>query len=466
MLIYNIGGFLSRPFWPYVAEITRICELWRNDTSFKAGHRELSAERYNGKGMMIGHNPAERLSRPSLGLVRENIRRGGMLIALVLGVGSILFFYQPALLCAGSSRALRHEIALLSIPGLRFLPPFPNPGTPQPKQDVESAGSGRTAIRDALEGVKTSNPQELAGALGITAGQINSEAFGTSEAGMKVLGDLDEDGVPEVVANWKPPEQGGNGTSTRAPNLYLLSWDGKAWRASHLMKVVNAFEIEILPGTESGERLMAVVVFQGSTAVPYPIIFEYQDHAARMLWDGRSDSSLYTGYDYGVVQFKKAEGGGFPEMLASGRADPGLLVFPKRSGADGRGFEETRIYAWRSDAYVPVETAYTPNPDYTLYRFIAALHLHNFQAAYSLIDPPQFLKTAKPSLKLFRERIEKDWPEFLDDQIFQVPGDSQISDSHVFTLMREDGKTYLYSPSFTPSPAYLLSGLNRKEVSE
>ena len=153
-------------------------------------------------------------------------------------------------------------------------------------------------------------------------------------------------------------------------------------------------------------------------------------------------------------------------MIASGRADPGLLVFPKGPEASSRGFVETRIYAWRNNAYVPVQTEYTANEDYTLYRFIAALHLHEFRAAYALIDPQRFLRTPKPSLKLFRERVEKDWPEFLDDRIFQVPAGATESRGHAFTLTLENGTTNVYYPSFTRGPRRLLTGLDRKQTSD
>lgn len=387
---------------------------------------------------------AELSSLLCLGLRREEIRKRKRLIALLLGVEIIFLYCQPIRLCAGTSMA------------------YPHPR----REALETSKAGRSAIQAALEHVSTPNLQVLASALGITAPEIGSEAFGTVEVGMEVIGNLDGDKVPEVAVNWKPPEHGGNGSSPSEPSLYLLSWNGKAWQASHLTNVENAFELEVLPGAQGPARFIAVVVFQGITAAPYPIIFQFRDHAARKLWDGRSDSSLYTGYDYGAVQFKKSAGEGVPEMIASGRADPGLLVFPKRSEINGRGFQETTLYAWKDNAYVPVRTEFTPNKDYTLYRFIAALHLHNFPAAYSLINPQQFLKTDKPSLKVFHERIEKDWPEFLDDKIFHVPVTSGELGNHAFTLTLQSGKTYVYLPSFTASPAYLLTGLERKESSE
>lgn len=391
---------------------------------------------------------------------------GTDLKVFTLGIGVMFLLCLAAPSRAGSFGKRGREVASLSLLHMRNWAPFPSSGTPQPNADTEDAKTNGGAIRTALEAARTPSLEALASSLGITAGEVGSERFGSSQIGMKVVGDLDGDGVPEVAVNWRPQKQNVRASPEPGTNLYLLSWNGDSWQASRLFKAVDAFELEALPGTDDGSRLLAVVAFQGVTAVPYPIIFRFQNHAAVKLWDARADSSLYTGFDYGAVQFKKIEGGGFPEMIVSGRADPGLLIFPKGPGASRRGFQETSIYMWRGSAYLSVKTDYARNPDYTLYRFIASLHLHDFREAYSLIEPRQFLKSSKPSLKLFRQRMEKNWPEFLDDQIFQVPSGSGEPDSHAFTLPREDGKTVLYHPSFTGGPAYLLTGLNRKTVRE
>lgn len=377
-----------------------------------------------------------------------------MFVTLLLGVVSIFHLGQSGRLWANSFYS-----------PVGFRTSSPQSGKPG-RRGLETSRTGSSAIEGILRNVNTPSLKAVAKALGIAAPQMGARGFESSEAGMQVVGDLDGGGVPEAVVEWEPPEQAGAEQSARVPGLYMLSWDGSAWRASHLINVVSPFGLQVLPGSQGGSRLFAVVVFEGVTAVPYPVIFGFQDHAARRLWDGRSDSSLYTGSDYGTIRFKEEFGGGVPEMIASGRADPGLLVFPKGPGRNGRGFEETRIYRWINDTYVPVQTEYTPNEDYTLYRFIAALHLHDFRRAYALIDPQQFLKTSKPSLKLFRERVEKQWPEFLDDRIFRVPSGPGGLHGHIFTLRLESGMTYLYRPIFSAGPRYLLTGLERRAVSD
>ncbi len=381
-------------------------------------------------------------------------------MALALGVVSLFSLCGPAKLSANSPLAQSKEIALFSLAGFRA--PFLSPGTAG-RSEIQNSRPAPSAIEIALGNVHTPSLMRVAESLGITARQGRARSLVSSESAMEVIGDLDGDGVPEAVVEWNPPEKRGDASLAVEPGLYMLSWNGKAWQASHLMNVVNPFRLQVLPGSRGAARLVAVVVSEGVTALPYPVIFQFWNHAAQMLWDGRSDSSFYTGYDYGAVQFKAESGGGFPEMIASGRADPGLLVFPKDPQESSRGFDETTIYRWKDNAYVPVQTEYAQNADYTIYRFIAALHLHEYRAAYALIDPREFLKTAKPSLQLFRERVQKEWPEFLDDRIFQVPAGSAGSDGHVFTLTLESGARYIYHPSITAGPRYLLAGLKREK---
>ena len=119
-------------------------------------------------------------------------------------------------------------------------------------------------------------------------------------------------------------------------------------------------------------------------------------------------------------------------------------------------------YVWKNNAYIPLRTEYTHNRDFVLYSFIAALHLHDFKKAYSLIDPAQFLKTKKPSLKLFRERIQNAWPEFMDDRIFEVPARQELEpEGNLFILKLGGGKMNVYHPTFTAGPDYRLTGLAR-----
>jgi len=379
--------------------------------------------------------------------------REKVLPALLMGVASLFLFLKPAVIDAEPPLVQRPAMAV-------FRSPFSLLAL-HGREAAKKTQSGTAAIQSVLDRVRTPRVQAVAEALGITLPRKHGRSVGPSGAGMEVIGDLDGDGVPEVAVEWMPPVHRGARQQDRAPALNLLSWDGNRWRASHLMNVVNPFGLEVLPGSRGGARLVAVIVSVGVTRMPYPVIFQYWHHAAQKIWDSRSDSSLYTGYDYGAVRFKEGGLGGFPEMVALGRADPGLLVFPKDPHPNGRGFEERATYRWRDNAYVPVGTRYERNEDYTLYRFIAALHLHEYKSAYSLIDPARFLNTRKPSLKLFRERIQKQWSEFLDDHIFEVPAGAKGSEGHVFILPLANGAQFVYHPSVTSASPYRLTGLQR-----
>lgn len=323
------------------------------------------------------------------------------------------------------------------------------------------------AIQAAIASVNTPSLRGLAGALGLTSSQIGRKAFEDHEIGMESINAIKGSSVPEVDVKWRHSSPGQSAPIEREANLYLLSWGGKAWVASYLTPAIDALTVKVLSGTESSKSLIAVILFRGATAVPYPVIFQLSGHHASVAWDSRAPTSLYSGYDYGSIQFVKARNAAAPVMIAAGLADPGLLVFPPSTENSGRGFQVATAYAWQNNAYVPIRTEFTHNRDYTLYRFISALHLHEYKTAYSLIDPKRFLGTSKPSLKLFRERILKAWPEFTDDQIFEVPSGAESKrGSHIFVLKLKGGKEYVYHPTFTSGPEYLLTGLKRTEKSE
>jgi len=103
---------------------------------------------------------------------------------------------------------------------------------------------------------------------------------------------------------------------------------------------------------------------------------------------------------------------------------------------------------------------YSPGPDNSLYRFIAALHLHDFRSAYTLIDPGKFLKTDAPSLENFRQMIEENWREFLDDQVFQAR-EAQAGSPDTLAFELPD-KQYVYRPALSNDGKFLLTGLERK----
>ncbi|HET7213008.1 MAG TPA: hypothetical protein VFL79_05435 [Terriglobia bacterium] len=319
-------------------------------------------------------------------------------------------------------------------------------------------------IQSAVGNLHSPSLQALAGALGLSPAQIGRQQFEDSSTGMEEISGLGEAGAPAVAVKWQRAGGGQNPQVGSAPKVYLLSWDGKNWQASYLVVSSDALTLEVLPAEGSEASLFAVIIYRDVTAVPYPVIFRFQDHHAALVWDGRADSSSYTGYNYGSIEFKKAGGGSVPAMVVAGQADPGLLSFPASQEDSGRGFQVATAYIWKNGAYVPIRQEYTRNRDYVLYSFIAALHLHDYQKAYSLVDPGQFLRTKKPNLKLFRERIQNAWPEFIDDKIFEVPVRREMdTGGQTFVLKLGSGKMNVYDPTFTPGPDYRLTGLSRTE---
>jgi hypothetical protein len=315
------------------------------------------------------------------------------------------------------------------------------------------------AIQLRLSGVSSAEGARLASALGIE-GASKEPPPDFVQNYLQDLGDLDGDGISEYALEWSSRQPSAPGSSVAEDSaplwaLFLLAWDGTHWQVSPLMGGFEPFTLEVLPASKSCERAIAVVVQFGATGIPYPAIFRIQAHSARLVWDGRSDDSRYQGYDYGRVQFRMVNGA--LQMVATGRADPGFLVFPKTGG---RGFDAQTVYIWEGESFIPVRTEYSPNRDFTLYRFIAALHLHDFRTAYSLIDAGKFLKTDKPGPAAFRKIVEDNFPEFLDDQIFIAQDSSPDDDT--FRLELPD-KVYVYTPAFSGSSGVLLSGLERQE---
>jgi hypothetical protein len=191
----------------------------------------------------------------------------------------------------------------------------------------------------------------------------------------------------------------------------------------------------------------------------YPAVFQIQDHAAKLAWDAQADDSRYASLIGSQVSFR--ESGGAPaEMIVTGRADPGLLQF-ERNGH--RGFKARAVYRWDGRAYVPAKTEYSANQDYTLYRFISALHLHDFRSAFALIAPAQFPGLDSPTLEAFRHLIQETWPEFLDDHVFEAPeAPAGSAENYVFVLPLSD-KQYVYRPSFSSEGKFLLTGFKRTE---
>jgi hypothetical protein len=288
----------------------------------------------------------------------------------------------------------------------------------------------------------------------------------SSSNSLEDLGDLDGGGVSEFVFRQmrNARKLAPNETSLKEPSsweLFLLSWDGAKWRASFITEGYESFDLMVVSSLIGGSHAIALVIYSGASEIPYPAIYKMKNHAAALVWDGRAEESEYQGYAHGKIEFLNPQAGGAPQMMVSGRADPGLLHFPIDSR---RGFDVQTIYVWAGAAYVPKKTEYSANEDHTLYQFISALHLHDFRSAYALIDARKFLKTDVPSLEIFRKLVEGSWPEFLDDQIFEAskPGSSGAN-GFEFELTEGD-KHYVYLPSFEIDSKHLLRGLERHEV--
>ncbi len=272
------------------------------------------------------------------------------------------------------------------------------------------------------------------------------------------LGDLDADGVSEYALEW--PLATASGTQAGATGsppvqwlLALLSWDGAHWRASRLLAGAEAFHVEVLPASSANGPRLAVEIT--SMDEPYPVVFAVRAHSAVLLWDSRSDESRYQANAQGRIEYRMA--GATLEMRVIGRADPGLIEFPREGR---RGFDVRELYRWDGHAFIPVKSEYQINPDFVLYRFISALHLHDYRTAYALVDPAKFLAADPPSLEQFQEKVQDTWPEFLDDKIFAA---SESAEGYDFQLQLEDGKTYVYHPAFVFQPEIRLTSLERKE---
>ena len=337
---------------------------------------------------------------------------------------------------------------------------------PAPSDDTSVWEGDLALVQSKVGAVHVPDSRALAEALGTNIGGTIEASPDSSLNSLVDLGDLDGDGVPEFAFRQMQSARKGAPSETspdELPNweLFLLSWDGAKWRASFIKHGYESFDLMVVSSLIGGSREIALVLYAGASEIPYPAIFQVKDHAAALLWDGRAVESEYQGYANGKIEFRDSQAGSAPQMIVSGRADPGLLHFPNDSN---RGFHVQSIYAWAGSGYVPLKTEYSANEDYTLYQFISALHLHDFRSAYALIDAAKFLKTDAPSLEIFRKLIEGSWPEFLDDQIFEAsnPGSSGTN-GFTFELTEGD-KHYVYMPGFGNDSKHLLAGLERHEV--
>jgi hypothetical protein len=378
---------------------------------------------------------------------------GAFLLVMAFAVPAFAAWSQPPALAVGQA-ALRDAAVAQAQSG---------PTTPGMEAPHQAGAAGLAAI---LKKVTTPDLEAVAKALGLPGIEALEDSDTTSTSGLEKIGDLDGDGISEAVLKWQtkeaPAMAGRDEEATAAaPAFYLLAWDGSEWQASKLVNTEQPVLIKLLPAEAGGPKALAVIVVQGATQISYPVIFKFQDHRAFLAWDGRSDQTYYQGLPFSEVTFRAAGSGGFPEMIVSGFADPGLLIFPKDPGGE-RGIRARTTYEWKTSGYFPLKTGYAAAPDYTLYRFIAALHRHDFKAAYALVDPKAFLKIKKPTVDRFRQRVEKDWAEFLDNQVFDTVSDAgEPLAGHSFELRDEDKVKASYEPRFGPAPRYLITGLQR-----
>lgn len=317
-------------------------------------------------------------------------------------------------------------------------------------------------ITAAIQGVMTRDVAALSKALHIGEG-IESTAPGGPYNTLSSVGDLDGDGVPEMLLKWAIPDAIVGAEVAPAPDsrplwgVYLLSWDGGRWKASRLLTgVENFIPLVINLGPPVG-RGMALVIHEGDSQTAYPAIFQVKDHTATLLWDAQADDSQYEPLLQGRVSFQDHADAPV-EMIVAGRADPGFLHFDRRGH---RGFKARAVYHWDGKAFIPAKTEYFADQDYTVCRFISALHLHDYRSAYALVIPAKFLKADSPTLDAFRQFIQDNWPEFLQDEVFQAPEPPTGSpDEHLFVLPKPEFR-YVYRPVFSNDGKFLLTGLSR-----
>src|SRR5690348_10724079 len=218
--------------------------------------------------------------------------------------------------------------------------------TPSP-QDASAKEDGDLArVQAELKAVHDPGARALAKALGVEFAASANNPADSATSSLQDLGDLDGSGFPEFafkrVASAKDAAPD-NASELPAWQLILLAWDGAQWRASRIKVGFESYELQVLSSLIPGSHQVALIEYSGAKAIPYPSIYRITDHAAVLLWDGSSDDSLYQGFVQGRIEFRNSDEGAAPVMIASGRADPGLLHFPPDSP---RGFDVQTIYNW------------------------------------------------------------------------------------------------------------------------
>jgi hypothetical protein len=320
-------------------------------------------------------------------------------------------------------------------------------------------------INAIVEGVTTPKPDALSKALHIGE-KPEGPLAGSPPNTLTAVGDLDGDRIPEMLLKWAIPDVEAGADLAPIPDskplwsTYLLSWDGAHWRASSLLNGIEDFTFHTISLGRTMGRGLAIVAIEGDPQMGYPAVFQVKSHAAELVWDAQADDSRYEPLAQGDVEFQD-RGAAPAELIVTGRADPGLLQFDLKGH---RGFTARAVYHWDGKAFVPGKTEYFADQDYTLYRFIAALHLHDYRTAYGVIAPEKFLNTDSPTVDAFHKFIQDTWPEFLADQIFQAVETLPGAADYVFVGPQSD-RLYRYRPSFSSDGKFLLTGIERTSES-
>ncbi len=314
---------------------------------------------------------------------------------------------------------------------------------------------GLLRVQSAVAAIKAPEPRAVAATLGVELRKEAGTSCTAAGSQLQEVGALEGGRLPQLVLirrlSEADPESGPQPSASWG--LFLLAWDGAGWKASRLGVITESCQVQVIQLARR-RRAIAVVTPREEDDLLYPAIYGLKGHEAALLWDGQSESSLFHAEAKSAIEFRQV--GGVAQMIVRGRADPGLLDFAPNGR---RGFEVTTEYHWDGRAYVPGQTQFSANPDYTLYQFIAALHLHDFHAAYALVDPTKFMHAEGPTVDTFRQYVQKNWPEFLDDQIF-VARETRTTpaDEFAFTL---PAKHYIYRPAFSADGKH-LTGLVRE----
>lgn len=359
------------------------------------------------------------------------------------------------------------SLVVLGAPSCAWCCPYPTSsaaGAPQDEIPVPPIGETPATpsapdpvidqIRAELHAVTTPDLRALAQALHANEHTADAPAI-------TPLRNLEGNGTPDLLLRWAAPVTAA--AVSAAPDsrplwlVYFLSWDGSRWNVSRLLAGVDECTPAVINLGPPVGRALALVAQEGEPVNSYPVIYQVKEHAASLLWDGESDDSLYKALLAGTVNFRQPAHAA-AQMVVTGRADPGLLQVEPHGN---RGFKVQMTYDWNGKAFKPARTEYVPNQDYTIYRFISALHLHDYRSAYAAVDPAKFLRSDAPSLDAFRRFIQDNFPEFLRDEVFEAPSEAAGSpDRHAFVLSTPSGRN-VYHPEFIDNGKFLMSGLTR-----